>query len=365
MMERAGQRDYAYMFLLLYISILILVAATTPITPSEAYLFYQKEMTATTLLMHAGQYLVSNELGMRLFFLCLGFLNGMLFYAIMPTFFSREEDRRLATLFYLLLPGVVTSTLLANDAVVIASQVLLFLFLYLRERRLLSLVPLFLLSFVHWSALYFYMILFLYGIFQKKGWVAFVSFSLMPFSLFFSPGMPQEEQGNYFIELLGIDVMIFSPLFFIYLFYALYRTLLRGKRELLWYISFGALILSFGLSLQARIKITDFSAYMMLGTAVAIQTYLVSYRVRLPLFRSGYRLLFRVVFLSLVLSTLSIILHRPLYRLLGKIRYPVVAPVYEPFDKAKTLKRKDKDCTAEPQGKALYQLRYYGVKKCF
>jgi len=352
-------------FLLLYLSTLLVVAATTPISPSEAYLFFQENTTPTVLLMHWGDFLLQNELGLRLFFLLLGSFNIYLFYAVTAYFFRKKEDRLLALYFYVLLPGVIISTVLANDAVVIAFLVLLFVYFYLRRQVAFSLLPLFLLGFVHWSALYFYMVLMLYGLFQKERWVFLGAAIATVLYLLAGIDMPEPVSGNYFFEMLGIDATIFSPLLFVYLFYALYRVLLRGERSLLWYISFGALVISLILSLQERIKITDFSAYLMLGMMVAVQTYLGSLKVRLKRFRRGYHLFFVVIASSLIISSLMMLFHQPIYRLLGKKYYPLVASVYEPYDRAVKLKSDGEKCVKESKQKVLYQMRYYGLNKCF
>ena len=359
-------KGYARILLLLcYILMLGLVAHTTPISPSEAHLFFQDKTTVATFLMHLGQGLIPGELGFRLPFLFLGFLNALLFYAVAASFFSREDDRTLALIFYLLLPGVVISSVLANDTLIITSMVLLFLYFYLGGYRLISLLPFFFLSLVHWSALYFYMTMMLYGLFQKKRWIFLASVAALGVYFLIGIEIPQNHSKSYFFELLGIYATIFSPLLFIYLFYALYRTLLRGERDIIWYISFGALVISLGLSLQERIKITDFSSYLMLGMIVTVRTYHSSLRVRLKCFQSDYRVLFWVVTVSLIVSTLSILLHQPIYRLVGKVNYSIVSPVYEPYDKVKKLKHEGKSCVEDFRKKTSDQMKYYGLNKCF
>jgi len=352
-------------FLLLYALALIVVATTTPISPSEAYLFFQGEATPTVLLMHWGSFVVANELGMRLFFLLLGFANAYLFYRLAEDFFTKTEERFLALDFYLMLPGVIVSTVLANDAVIIAFLVLLFLYLHVHGKSIFSLLPLFLLAFVHWSALYFYLILALYGLFQKKREIFWSAIAAIVFYMMFGVAIPEPRSGNHFFEMLGVYATIFSPLLFVYLFYALYRTLLRGDRGLLWYISFGTLVISLVLSLQERIKITDFSAYLMPGIIVAIHSYLGSLKVRLKCFQKGYRIFFAIIVSSLVLSSMAILLHQPIYRILGSKYYPVVASVYEPYDRALKLKANGKKCVEESRQKVLDQMRYYGLNTCF
>ncbi len=357
--------SFQTIFLLLYGLILIVVAATTPVSPSEAYLFFQKEATLTVLLMHWGSFVVANELGMRLFFLIFGFANAYLLYEITADFFTKREERLLALDFYLMLPGVIVSTVLANDAVIIAFLVLLFLYLHMRGKSILSLFPLLLLAFVHWSALYFYMTLVLYGLFQKRREVFWVAAAAIMLYMMLGVSMPEPTPGNHFFEMLGIYATIFSPLLFVYLFYALYRTLLRGEKGLLWYISFGALIISLVLSLQERVKITDFSAYLMPGIIIAVHSYLGSLKVRLRHFQKGYRISFAIIVSSLILSSMTMLLHQPIYRIFGSKYYPLVASVYEPYDRAQKLKSNGEKCVEESRQKVLYQMRYYGLGKCF
>lgn len=352
-------------FLLLYALTLIVVAATTPISPSEAYLFFQSKTTPTVLLMHWGSFVLSNELGMRLFFLMLGFTNAYLFYRLTADFFTKEKERLLALYFYLMLPGVIVSTVLANDAVIIACLVLLFIYFHMFEKPIFSLFPLFLLTFVHWSALYFYIIIVLYGLFQKKREVFLSAMAAFLFYVIFGVTIPEPTSGNYFFEMLGIYATIFSPLLFVYLFYALYKTLLRGEKTLLWYISFGTLIISFVLSLQERIKITDFSAYLMPGIMVAVHSYLGSLKVRLKRFQRAYRVSFGVIVFSLVFSSVAMLLHQPVYRIFGSKYYPIVASVYKPYDRVIKLKSSGKKCIQDPGQKVLYQMRYYGLNRCF
>jgi len=353
------------LFLLLYMSVLGVVAATTPISPSEAYLFFQDQPTVTTLLMHSGQSVLSGELGMRLPFLLLGLLNAVLFYNITHILFAKENMHMMAVLFYLILPGVIISSVLANDAVIMTFMILLFVYFYFRDNKFLSSVPFLFLSLIHWSALYFYIVMILYGLFQKKRWIFLLSIGALILYFSLGIGLPKISSKSYFFELLGIYATIFSPLLFIYLFYALYRTLLRGEKDVIWYISFGALAISLGLSLEQRIRITDFSPYVMLGLIVAVRTYYSSLSVRLKQFQSGYRVIFWFVTVSLIVSSLSILLHQPIYRLVGKANYTIVAPVYEPYDKMKRLKLEGKSCFKEIDRKALDQMRYYGLNKCF
>jgi len=354
-----------YIFIGLYFLLLVTLAVTTPITPSEARLFFESIERPTQLFIQTGYSLSSTEFGLRSIFLLLGTVNGVLYYKITSYFFSRDSDRYLVTTLYLSLPGVIASTVMANDAVIISTLLLLFIFGFLRANWWISTISLLFLSCVHWSSyiLYLGLILYAFSTLNKRLFFA----SMISLVLYFSFGIHTPDVGirSYFLDIFGMYAAVFSPLLFIYLFYALYRVLLRGDRDIIWYISFMGLIVSMLLSFKFRIKIIDFSPYIMIGIIPMMGIYHSSLRVRMRRFQGGYRVLFWTVTSMLVLSSMSIILHQPIYRIAGKINYSIVAPVYEPYDRAKRLKAEDKSCANGIRERSLHQMRYYGIKRCF
>ena len=361
----ASKRNLFYSFLVLYFLSLIVVAVTTPITPSEARLFFQPIDSIVAFLMHLGHSMYSTEFGLRMFFLMLGFINALLYYQVTSFFFSKSEDRYLTLAIYLLLPGMIAASVLANSAIVVSTLVLLFVYGFLRKYWVLASSALLLLSFVHWSALVFFSILILYSLFIKSRQLFYMSALALCLYFFVGIDIPDMQSKSHFVELLGTYATIFSPLLFIYIFYALYRVLLRGTRDIVWCISFFILILSLVLSFWQKISIVDFSPYIMIGVVIAINVYYASLRVRLRRFQAGYRLMFWIVTVSLILSSFSIIFHQPIYRFVGKVNYSIVAPIYEPYDASKKLKQENKICEDIISKRAIHQMRYYGVKKCF
>jgi len=353
------------LFVCTYAVSLLLLSATTPITPREAYLYFEDSAGVVSSLMHAGEYFFAREFGSRLFFLGTALLNAFLFYKITPYFFEKKEDRLLALFFYLMLPGVILSSVLANIAVLVSLAILLFLYSYLSGHKWIAILPLVFLGFLHWSALYIYAILLLYGLFQKKKEIFLLAIGALICYTFLGSPPSLGDSRNHFLEIFGIYAMVFSPPLFIYLFYALYRGLLRGDRDLLWYFSFGALFVSLALSFQARIRITDFGSYLMLGVIPILRIYHSSLRVRLPVFQHRYKVLFWIVTSGLLLSASSLIFHQPLYALMGQERYPLLAPIYEPYKRAKGMYGAGKICWKKSDRKMKYQMKYYGCNKCF
>lgn len=359
------KRNIFYSFFLLYFAVLVTVAITTPITPSEARLFFQPVDNVVSFLMQAGYSISDSEFGLRLFFILLGIVNALLYYKITDYFFKKQDDRYLTLAVYLMLPGIIASTVLVNDAIIISTLVSFFIYGFLRKYWIVASLALLALSFIHWSVLILFSTLILYSFFIKNRQLFYIS--ALAFCLYFLVGIdiPRIEQTSHLFELLSVYATVFSPLFYIYVFYSLYRVLLRGPRDIVWYISFTALMLSLLFSFWHKINIVDFSPYIMIAVIVAIRTYYNSLRVRMRRFQGGYRLIFWIVTVSLILSSFSAIFHQPIYRLVGKVNYSIVAPVYEPYDRAKALRSEGKNCTDNISRRAVHQMRYYGIKRCF
>jgi len=361
----SSRTDLFYTSLGLYFLILVALAITTPITPSEARLFFDPIDRPTQFLIQAGYSLSHTEFGLRSAFLLLGAINTLLYYQITAYFFSRRGDRYLVMMIYLSLPGVIASTVMASDAIIISTLILLFVYGFLKSNWWMTTIPLLLLSSVHWSSYILYLGLMLYAFSTHSRRLFAISTLSLILYLIFGIHAPDLGSRSYFLDIFGMYAAVFSPLLFIYLFYVLSRILLRGGRDIVWYISFMSLIVSMLLSLKFRIKIIDFSPYIMLGIIPVVHVYYGSLRVRMRRFQGGYRVIFWITVSTLWLSSLSIVLHQPIYRLVGAESYSIVAPVYEPYDRANRLKAEGKSCVDDIRERSLHQMRYYGIERCF
>lgn len=351
-------------YICIYFLLLAAVAYTTPISPSEAKLFYQDTYTISAYLMHLGQRLLGGEIGFRFPFLFLGILNAYLFYSISLSRLESRKDAITSLVIYLLLPGVITSTILSSDAGIMSTSVLLVLYMYIKQYSRFIVLPLLLLMFVHWSATFVYLSMIIYAIFKRDKYLLIANLMLLLLYFFIGIPIPEESSRNYFFELLGVYAAIFSPLLFIYVFYSLYRALFRGIRDIVWAIPFLTLIMSLAFSMDERVIIVDFSPYIMIAVIVAVRTYYQSLRIRLKPFQKGYKMIFHIVTLSLVGNAIVLLLHQPIYRWIGKEYYPIVLPVYEPYDLSQKLLKEGINCIDNVKRKTYYQMRYYGIKKC-
>ncbi len=358
------RRAFFYIAIIVYFIALGIVAATTPITPSEAYRFYHTS-EISTFFMHTGYTHIPSELGLRIFFILFGIFNALLYYLITQFFLQKRADRYLSTLIYLLFPGVVASSILANSAIIVSTLILIFIYAFFKKCWLAVSIALLLLALIHWSAIIIYMILTLYALIKQEKLLLGILMLSTLFYAYYGVDFSLAPEGSHILELLSIYATVFSPLVFIYLFYTLYRILLRGNRNMIWYLAFFSLITSLLMSLQYRISIVDFSPYIMLGSMLMIQGYYSSLRVRMRRFQNSYRWVFKIVTISLILSSLSILLNQPIYRTVGKEYFSVFSPVYSPYDRALELKRNGKNCTKETGAKRIEQMKFYGIDRCF
>ncbi|SFV69275.1 membrane protein [hydrothermal vent metagenome] len=335
-----------------------------PIGTHEASIYYANS-SVLYYLTHLCDGLFSNSLEFRLPFLVFGFLNILLFYKMSKHYFENIEDSYLATTVFLLLPGIITATILVNIAVVVITLVLLFLIFYEKKQIVGQILVMIGLVIVHDASIIFFIALAIFSIFQKNkilfGISIFLSIiSLLYFNKLEIGGKPTGE----FLELFGLYIALFSPLVFFYFFYALYRIWLREQKDILWYISFSAFILSILVSLRQQVHMTDFAPYVIVSVVLMLLTYYKTLYVRLPQFQKNYRIGFMIVFGSLVLSAMVIVFHQAFFYILDDKSKHFAYKFYEPYWQVLELKEIGKNCYTAKNEKIQYQLKYYGIEKC-
>ena len=357
-------RNIFYMILLLYVSAIFYLAITLPIGPHEATLFYG-DKNFLYYLTHVGHYFFGNGLEIRLPFVLFGFLNILLFFIMSRLYFTDLTEVYWATTIYLLLPGIITSTVLVNVAVIVITLVLFFIIFYEKKKILGQMMSMLLLLWIHDASIIFFIALTIYSAFKRDRIlfsfsVVLSSISLLYFNELDIGGTPTGE----FLQLFGLYVALFSPLVFIYFFYALYRIWIREKKDILWYIAFTAFIFSILLSLRQQVIMTDFAPYVIISVVLMLVIYNKSTNVRLSQFQKGYKIGFYILFSSLVLSALIIIFHKSFFYILEDKTKHFAYSFYEPYWQVQELKEIGQDCYTVQNQKIQYQLNYYGIQAC-
>ena len=362
------KKQYFITLFIFYSIAVFYLAITTPITEHEATIFYTQE-NVVSFLMHQGKSLIGDIfgvfLGLRIFFVSIGLLSIFLFYTLSKQYLSKVEDRYLATTIFMLLPGIVTATTLANISMLVLALVLLFVLLY--EKGIRYPLPLIMLAlfFIHKASILFFVALLIYGLIYKDKKLAIGAMAFLLAFLYLSKGITiGGRPSGHFAEIFGLYATVFSPLLFLYFFYAMYRILLREEKGLLWFISFTALAFSLLLSLRQRVYITDFAPYVMISIIPMLELLNNSVRVRLPEFQKYYKRGFYIVIIVLLLNTSLIFFHKILYMTSENRKEHFANRIYHPYTLANQLHAQGLDCIEQIKRRENYQLKYYHILPC-
>ena len=355
-----------YSFYLLYAVALVYLAITLPIGPNEALVYYTTDDKVLKFLTHVGNGWFEGGLSFRFPFVLFGLINVPLFYVMSKSYFRKDEESYFATMIFALLPGIITASVIVNIAVVVVALVLLFLIVYKRERFLwFSVIIMALLLFIHDASIIFFIGLNLFSI-SKRDRTLFI-FSLL-FAivsvLYFNKLDIGGSPSGKFMELIGLYLALFSPLVFIYFFYALYRIWLREKKDILWYISFTAFILSILLSLRQQVIMTDFAPYVIVAIVLMMLLYQRTTQVRLPQFQKFYKLGLKIVVGSLFIVSFTIIFHQLFFSIIKDKSKHFAYPFYQAYWQVQELKEIGENCYTAKNSKRQYQLKYYGIESC-
>ena len=351
-------------FIFFYTVALFSLAVNVPIGPHEATVYY----TDTYLLYyltHMANGWFGNGLDFRFPFVCFGFLNILLFFIMSKLYFKKRKDSYLATMVFALLPGIITASILVNIAVLVITLVLSFITFYEKKKLLWQGVVMILLLLTHDASVIFFIAVAIFSAFKRNTLLFALSIVLAGISLFHFNGLDigGKPKGE-FLELFGLYIALFSPLVFIYFFYALYRIWLRERKDILWYVSFTAFAFSILLSLRQQVNMTDFAPYVIVAVVLMVVTYQQTLNVRLPQFQKWYKRGFSLVILSLFISSFVIFFHKSFFYLLDDKSKHFAYAFYEPYWKVLELTEIEQDCYTDKNQKVQYQLKYYGIDAC-
>jgi hypothetical protein len=171
-------------------------------------------------------------------------------------------------------------------------------------------------------------------------------------------GKPQ----SFFLDTLGIYLLIFSPFLFFYFVFAIYK-IKPEDRPIGWYISFWALVFSLILSFRQKIMLYDFAPFVVLAIPFMVRTFFASYRIRIGKNKRVYKIGFIVLVSSLFLSFLISFFNRPLYMLIDDKSKHFAYKYHVAKELALKLKSIGAtECTVLDQEMAL-RLRFYGINR--
>jgi len=142
----------------------------------------------------------------------------------------------------------------------------------------------------------------------------------------------------------------------------MYTVFIRGQGDLLWHISFSALIFALVLSLRQKIQVEDFAPFVVISIPFMMRLFLNSMRVRLPEFRQRYYLGSYIVLGVLFLNSSVIFYNTPIYLLLNNPKKHFAFEYSFTSDIAQTLKEKKINFITVDDKRLQKKLKFYGIK---
>lgn len=355
------------LFLILGIdaAVLLLEASSLSLTYHGAKLFYAYEPSVMTRIIQASVALFGqNDVALRLPMIVMNLLSAVLLYAVAGRYAKYASEKVWLVAIFLLLPGIISSSLLVDSAAMVTLGLFAYLFLQQRfGRRADLLLPLFL-----WADPA-YMLLFIgLGVhavrtraFRYAGMYSALFFLALWLHGFNTGGLPQ----NQFLDTIGLYAAVFSPIVFIYMVYVLYRRFFLSQTDLIWSLSATVLVLSLMLSFRQRIEIEEFAPFLMAALPLGMQTFFHSYRVRLRPYRKRYRLLFTLAMATLFFNAAAVFFNKAAYMFLEEPSRYFAYRAHIAKELADGLKNAGIACAELPDDHEMQlRLRFYGIGEC-
>ena len=354
---------YFYLLLSILVVVLLFVSNTLSISYKEALNVFVNNSVLTYVTNTSLYIFGQNDIALRLPFILFYILSVLMMYKITENYFNKESDRFISICIFMLLPGVLSASLLVNSAIIVTFLTLLYLYYYKITNKH-SYVLLCLFVFIDNSFAILFLALFFYSLKDKKSllpWISLILFSLSMYIYGFSTiGKPR----GFFLDTFAIYASIFSPLLFLYFFYSIYRIGFKEKeKSLTWYISTTALILSFLFSFRQRVYIEDFAPYVVISLPFMLKIFFHSYRVRLKEFRKKHNIAVVLVLFMLFINVFFTIVNKPLYLVLPNAKKHFVYKYHFIKELAQELKRNNIDMISSNDEQLLLRLKFYGINE--
>jgi hypothetical protein len=355
------EQNYVFLIILSSVAFLLYAISNLSISYQEANIFFNTKGILSFITHYSSSLFGQNDYALRLPFVFLHVISLILLYKISKNFLKHKIDRVFTVLIFALLPGVNSAAILVNPTELVIFFTLLFLFFYMQGSFKQAYMLLFIMLFIDNSFVILYFSLFFYALYKKDNF--FIVYSLLLFTIsmyvygFDTGGKPR----GYFLDTFGVYAAIFSPFLFLYFIYALYRVLIKEKKNILWYVSFVTLVLSLLLSLRQKLHVEDFAPFIVIAVPLMVKVFFNSYRVRLPIHRKYHNAIFGIVFFVLSFNFLSVVINKPLYYFFSNPQKHFAYKYHIAKDLAQKLKKDGIYNIKANDFKMQLRLRFYGI----
>jgi hypothetical protein len=304
-----------------------------------------------------------NDYALRLPMIFFHLLSVLLLYRVSKPYVRRDSDRLWLVLVYMLLPGVISSALLVDNAAIMIAALFFLLYLYQRKSPLIPLVLVALLG-IDGAFVFLYFALFIYALDNNSKFYMGLN-ALLFFAAYYLYGFDtMGRPSGYFLDTMGLYATIFSPVIFVFLVYVLYRKMVSKEYDITLYVSGIVFVVSLLLSFRQRIHIEHFAPYLMLLLPLAAESFFSSYRVRLRAFRGQYRVLIVVGFSVLLFHFFLLLLNKGLYLFLDDPQQHFAYKTHIVKELSGELKAKGIACASVNNRNLQERLKFYGIESC-
>ncbi|MGE0051247.1 MAG: ArnT family glycosyltransferase [Arcobacter sp.] len=352
---------YFYTFLIILICTLLIKAdLSLSISYKEALNVFVNNSILTIITNTSMYFFGQNDIALRLPFILFYFFSVILMYKITDNYFKNEKDRLLSIIIFMLLPGVLSASLLVNSAIIVIFCTLLYLY-YFQKYNKQSYLLLILFLFVDNSFAILYLALFFFSIKNKDKKLLYFSSIFFIISMYIYGFSTDGKPKGFLVDTVAVYATIFSPILFLYFIYAIYRAGIKNEKSLSWYISFTALLLSIIISFRQKVYIEDFAPYVVISIPLMIKTFLHSYRVRLREFRKIYNILAISIILMLTINVILTFVNKPLYMFLPNPTKHFVYQYHFVKELSEELKKRNIDGIISDNDELILRLRFYNI----
>lgn len=349
-----------YALLTLLVGVLIFVANSLSISYKEALNVFDNISLLRVITYIPIKLFGYNDIALRLPFIIFYALSACLMYYITADYFKYSSDRLLNIAIFMVLPGLLSASLLVNTAIIVTFCTLLYLYYYKTYEKH-NYYLLFLFLFIDNSFAIFYLALFFYSLNKKENRLLIISLILFGLSMYIYGFSTGGKPKSYFLHTFGIYASIFSPLLFLYFFYAMYRVGIKGTKTLYWYISVTALIFSIIFSIRQKVYIEDFAPYVIITLPIMLKLFLHTLRVRLPQFRGIHMKLALATLLILALNVILTLFNKPIYKVLENPKKHFAYKYHFAKEIATILKEHNINHIYSDNIELVKRLKFYGI----
>ena len=357
---------YKYYFYssLLFLTFILLFKATYSLSISykEALNVFVNNSVLSLITNTSIYILGQNDLALRLPFILFYAFSIIIMYKITENYFKYEKDRYISIIVFMILPGVLSASLLVNSAIVIIFFTLLYLYYYHKYNKH-SYLLLLLFLFIDNSFAVLYLALFFYSLKNKDTKLIYISLILFSLSMYIYGFSTGGKPRGFLVDTFAIYATVFSPFLFLYFLYTMYRNWIKDERTLIWYISITALLLSLIFSFRQRIYIEDFAPYVVISLPYMLKTFFHAYRVRLKEFRTNYNILAFLVVLMLSINVILTFVNKPLYLILPNANKHFVYQYHFIKELVEELSARDINSVTTDDEELSLRLRFYHIEK--